>query len=146
MPNAYLLNIKESLALEGYCMNRRQFLKSAASLPVLSVGVPPGLETTETSATQPLCRVRPPDPSWPSEASWDRLRQEVGVRLMTLESPLAACRTEPEGEACRRLFKELHNPYAIGDDPALTQTSGWLDAWTAQPSVYAVAATSTADV
>jgi FAD/FMN-containing dehydrogenase len=127
-------------------MNRRQFLKGAAALPALAIGYPPGLETTETSAKQPVCRVRPSDPAWPSQASWDRLRQEVGGRLMTVESPLAACRTEPEGEACRLLFKELHNPYYIGDDPALTQTSGWLDAWTAEPSVYAVAAANTADV
>jgi FAD/FMN-containing dehydrogenase len=34
----------------------------------------------------------------------------------------------------------------VGDQPALTQTSGWADAWTSQPSVYAVAAESTADV
>jgi FAD/FMN-containing dehydrogenase len=65
---------------------------------------------------------------------------------MTVDSPLAACRAEPEGAECRLLFKELQNPYYIGDDPALTQTSGWLDAWTAEPSVYAVAATNTADV
>jgi FAD/FMN-containing dehydrogenase len=40
----------------------------------------------------------------------------------------------------------LKNPYYIGDSPSLTQTSGWVDAWTSAPSVYAVAATKTEDV
>jgi hypothetical protein len=40
----------------------------------------------------------------------------------------------------------LKNPYHIGDDPALTQTTGWVDAWTSRPSVYAVAAETTQDV
>ncbi|MEO7563658.1 MAG: FAD-binding protein, partial [Sphingomicrobium sp.] len=44
------------------------------------------------------------------------------------------------------LFAGLKNPYRISDDPALTQTLGWTDAWTSQPSSYVVAATSAADV
>jgi hypothetical protein len=35
---------------------------------------------------------------------------------------------------------ELRRLVQVGDDPALTQTAGWVDAWTAQTSVYAVAA------
>ncbi|MEW5304458.1 MAG: hypothetical protein WDW36_007068 [Sanguina aurantia] len=34
----------------------------------------------------------------------------------------------------------------IRDQPGLTQTSGWADAWLSQPSAYAVAAETTADV
>ena len=37
-------------------------------------------------------------------------------------------------------------PYYIGDNVALTQTAGWVDAWESQPSVYAVAAETTGDV
>src|SRR5215510_12792665 len=40
----------------------------------------------------------------------------------------------------------MHNPFYIGDQPAGTQVSGWLDAWTPAPSAYAVAARSAADV
>jgi FAD/FMN-containing dehydrogenase len=40
----------------------------------------------------------------------------------------------------------LRNPYFIGDQPGLTQTSGWVDAWTSTPSVYAVAAQTTGHV
>jgi FAD/FMN-containing dehydrogenase len=72
------------------------------------------------------------------------LRREVGGRLVKLESPLTACRTSPA--ACAELFRKLRNPYEIGDDPALTQTSGWVGAWTSAPSAYAVAAAQTGDV
>jgi FAD/FMN-containing dehydrogenase len=40
----------------------------------------------------------------------------------------------------------LKNPYYIGDEVGLTETLGWVDGWTSQPSVYAVAARSTADI
>src|SRR5207248_593311 len=36
--------------------------------------------------------------------------------------------------------------YYIGDEPGLTQTCGWVDAWTSTPSVYAVAAANTSDI
>ena len=66
--------------------------------------------------------------------------------LVTVQSPFDACRAAPDSEACRTLFRELKNPYFIGDSVALTHTCGWVDAWTAEPSVYAVAARSAADV
>ena len=40
----------------------------------------------------------------------------------------------------------LHNPYFIGDQAGMTQTSGWVDAWMSTPSAYAVAAQTTAHV
>ena len=46
----------------------------------------------------------------------------------------------------RSLVRDLGNPYFIGDNPALTQTSGWPDAWMSRPSAYAVAARNAADV
>jgi FAD/FMN-containing dehydrogenase len=50
------------------------------------------------------------------------------------------------GAECNQLFKQLKNPYYIGDTPELTQTLGWLDAWTSAQSTYAVAAEKTEDV
>jgi FAD/FMN-containing dehydrogenase len=44
------------------------------------------------------------------------------------------------------VFRRLKNPYWIGDEPGLTQTLGWIDAWTSRPSLKAVAAESAADV
>ena len=43
-----------------------------------------------------------------------------------------------------REYVGLKNPYFIGDNSALTQTCGWVDA--CQPSVYAVAARTTEHV
>ncbi|WP_374574774.1 FAD-binding protein [Phenylobacterium sp.] len=40
----------------------------------------------------------------------------------------------------------LRNPYFIGDQPGLTQSSGWVDAWTSAPSAYVVKARDAADV
>jgi FAD/FMN-containing dehydrogenase len=99
-----------------------------------------------TCAAAPRARVRPSDPAWPSDAAWEQLNRAVGGRLSRVHSPLAACDGTPDTDACRELFRHLKNPYAIGDDPGLSQTTGWIDAWTFQPSTYVVAAESAADV
>src|SRR5690348_16435733 len=93
-------------------------------------GIPPGRGSS---------RVRPGDPDWPSAAKWDGLRQRVGGRLIAVQSLLEPCREAPIGEACRTLFRELKNPYYIGDEVGLTQTTGWVDAWTLEQSAFAVA-------
>jgi hypothetical protein len=59
---------------------------------------------------------------------------------------LTECVADPAGAACGAFFRNLHNPFYIGDDVGLTQTLGWTDAWTSSPSVWAVAARSSADV
>jgi hypothetical protein len=44
------------------------------------------------------------------------------------------------------VFKELRNPYFLGDEVGLTQSLGRVDAWTWRPSAYAVLARTTDDV
>jgi FAD/FMN-containing dehydrogenase len=127
-------------------MRRRQFLKTAAAIPVVWAGCAQAPRAAAEGLAKSASRVRPGDPGWPAAAHWEKLKQAVGGRLIELKSPLAECRAAPDGAACTELFKELKNPYYIGDQPALTQTSGWVDAWTAAPSAYAVAAAATADV
>ena len=63
-----------------------------------------------------------------------------------MRSPLAACVGASSDAACAQVFKELKNPYYLGDEVGLTQSLGWVGAWTSQPSVYAVAAKTTRDV
>ena len=118
-------------------MKRRDLIAGAAVLPLASPA--PAQERTRR-------RVLPGEPGWPSAAEWQRLSDEVGGQLLQPRSPLEACRAAPDGEACARFFREMKNPYAIGDSAALTQTSGWVDAWTSQPSAYAVAARHAGDV
>jgi hypothetical protein len=121
-------------------MERRRFIGATISMP-FAVG-----SGGAAMAAIPLARVRAGDPGWPSAARWDRLREQVGGRLVAVQSPFDVCRSDPTGTACRELFRNLKNPYAIGDDVALTQTTGWADAWTSQPSAHAVLAESAADV
>ena len=66
--------------------------------------------------------------------------------LIKVKSPLSICREAPDSSSCGDVFKALRNPYYIGDHPGLTQTSGWVDGWTSQPSAYAVVARKTNDV
>jgi len=122
-------------------------LRRVAAIPLLSA-VLPGPMTATRAADPPrsVRRVRPSDPSWPSEASWERLNREVGGHLIKVQSPLAACADAADSAACQEVLKNLKNPYFIGDQPGLTQTSGWVDAWTSAPSTYAVAARDTTDV
>ena len=129
-------------------MNRRGLLQRAAvTIPFLSgmwswlLGPRRGL-----GAVRSHSRVRPGDPAWPSEASWNRLSRDVGGRLVKVQSPLAACTDAPSSAACAQVFKDLKNPYYLGDEIGLTQSLGWVDAWTSSPSVYAVAARTTDDV
>ncbi len=59
---------------------------------------------------------------------------------------MLACQNEPSSSTCAALFKSLKNPYLLGDEVGLTQTLGWVDAWTSMPSSYAVVAQKTADI
>lgn len=89
-------------------------------------------------------RVRPGEPGWPAPQDWDALNRSVGGRLTRPVSPFADC--GPAAMACRDAVRHIANPYFIGDQVALTQTSGWVDAWASVPSAYAVTAKSAADV
>jgi FAD/FMN-containing dehydrogenase len=121
--------------------SRRRLLKISAALPFI------GDLARGASAAAPLqVRVRLGDPAWPSEASWDQLDRDVGGRLVKVRSPLADCVGGTPDAACEQIFKELKNPYYLGDEVGLTQSLGWVGAWTSEPSVYAVAAKTTQDV
>lgn len=127
-------------------MDRKHFLKSLALLPVLPVSCSRLGTTSMRETNKPIRRVRPGDPEWPSKASWQKLRQKVQGHMVKVESPLDACKIKPQNEACTEVLRKLKNPYYISNQPALTQTSGWADAWTSAPSVYAIEAAETADV
>src|SRR3977135_3036689 len=110
-------------------MNRRAFLKAIASAALIPI-LPRRL-----LATTSLRRRRPSDANWPSASAWKQLNDTVGGNLIPVNFPL-----DPKDAAATLLSKNLRNPYYIGDQPGLTQTLGWIDAWATKPSVYAVAA------
>jgi FAD/FMN-containing dehydrogenase len=121
--------------------SRRRLFGTLAGLPLVT-----GLVGHASAAPRPQTRVRLGDPAWPSEASWDHLDRDVEGRLIKVRSPLADCVGGTPDGACEQLFKELKNPYFLGDEVGLTQSLGWVGAWTSEPSVYAVAAKTTQDV
>ncbi|ALK98681.1 FAD-linked oxidase [Massilia sp. WF1] len=120
-------------------MKRREVLKASLGAALLAGGVP-----EPARAKTVLSRVRPGGAGWPSAAEWDGLRRATSGRLMPLAPPFAGCAAD--AAACAAMREQLKNPYFVGDNPALTQTSGWQDAWLSQPSAYAVAARETADI
>ncbi|MGH8113998.1 MAG: FAD-binding oxidoreductase, partial [Rhodanobacteraceae bacterium] len=130
-------------------MKRRALLKWMAGAPLfgaLIANLPEAAWAKAAAAVRTLRRVRPGEGGWPSPAEWDGLNAQVGGRLMKLSDPLAACRADPSGKACADFFAAIRNPYYILDHANLTQTSGWVDAWTSKPSAYAVAAKTADDV
>jgi hypothetical protein len=121
-------------------MNRRAFLKSsgaAALLPILP---------RHLSARTKIHRSRPSDATWPSQSAWKQLSEAVSGDLIPVDFPLSLLKTDPSGAAAKQLSKNIRNPYYIGDQPGLTQTLGWVDAWATKPSAYAVAARNAHDV
>src|SRR5246127_2422144 len=108
--------------------------------------LPRGLLAGSTAGDLTLRRVRPSDPAWPNQASWQELNDALGGNLIKVQSLFAACEAQPQGAACLDAARNIRNPFYIGDQPAGTEVSGWLDAWTPAPSVYAVAARNTNDV
>jgi len=121
-------------------MNRRMLLAFLGSLPLLSRA------SSALSAGDVLppvrARVRPGDRGWPTGSDWARLNKKVEGRLVMPRSPLVECAPE----SCHRALESLKNPFYVGDEVGLTQTSGWVGAWTSQQSAYAVAAANTQDV
>jgi FAD/FMN-containing dehydrogenase len=147
----YCANVQLYISIAyGGPLKRRFLLKAAATVPVLPMLFSSGLASPAWAASAPpriaRSRVRPGDPGWPHAASWDSLNKHVGGRLIKLSAPFAACTAAPAGVACKDALAHLTNSFDLGDQPGLTQTSGWIDAWTSQPSAYAVAAQTTADI
>ena len=113
-------------------MTRRTFLGASAALAASAA-----LPATGARADPRESRVRAGAPGWPGPADWEGLNRLVGGTLSPVAMPDLA---DP---AIRKLVAD---PFWIGEHPALTQSSGWLDAWRSAPSRYVVAARSAQDV
>jgi FAD/FMN-containing dehydrogenase len=128
-------------------MKRRHFLKGLASVPLVAVGRGiPDFAGMFAPARSPFRRVRPSDPDWPSAASWQKLKQQVGGQLSPVEFPLAPCQSAFDSAACQAVVKNIRNPYYVGDQPGLTETLSWVDAWVSKPSAYVVTARNAGDI
>ncbi|MFQ8432086.1 FAD-dependent oxidoreductase [Amaricoccus sp. W119] len=77
------------------------------------------------------------------DPDWTLLEGRIAGRLLTPDWPLGRCLA---GGDCAAFFASARNPYFLGDDPSLTQTLGWVDAWVSQPSARVLEAASGADI
>jgi FAD/FMN-containing dehydrogenase len=118
----------------AFAVSRRALLGAAATLPAAAFAAS---APAKMLVHGPFERARPGTSGWPSRSQWDSLSRAVGGRLVSGAPP----KLEPA-----QAPSLLSNPFFLGDQPGLTQSSGWLDAWRSQPSVYAVRAESAADV
>ena len=119
-------------------IDRRTMIKGGvAALSLAAISTP--------LRAEPLRRVRPGEPGWPSDAAWAELDRSVGGNLIKPQPLLAPCADE-HGAACAELRKHLSNPMFIGDQPSGTQVSGWFKAWSPAPSAYVVRARHAADI
>jgi FAD/FMN-containing dehydrogenase len=125
-------------------MDRRTLLKAAAALPLLARF--PGVAPATGVPPQVAQAVRPGEPGWPSPAQWAALGESVGGRLVQVQSAFTVCEPDASSAACGDLFQNLTDPFFIDQSVNLTQTLGWIDAFTSEPSAYAVLAQSSADV
>ncbi|HEY0436940.1 MAG TPA: FAD-binding protein, partial [Phenylobacterium sp.] len=113
-------------------MTRRHFLSAS-----LALGAAAALGVPAARAAAGRARLKPGAPGWPAEADWAGLNRATGGRLAPVTLP------DLSDPAVRKL---VANPFYVGDQPGLTQSYGWLDAWKTSPSAYVVAAESAADV
>jgi FAD/FMN-containing dehydrogenase len=117
-------------------MLRRTVLKAMATLIASQTALLPRYKA-EAATANVVSRVRPGMQGWPSEADWAALNQAVGGGLSPVTLPAL------DGGDAKTL---LSNPFYIGDQPGLNQSSGWLDAWRSSPSAYVVTTENAADV
>jgi FAD/FMN-containing dehydrogenase len=113
-------------------LSRRQVLSMLAALPAaaaLAKALPAGPRATRW--------VVPGDAAWPDAGAWNALARACGGRVAPVRFPAIPSDVAPA---------RLSNPFFIGEQPALTQSSGWIDAWTSRPSAYALRARDARDV
>ena len=95
-------------------LSRRLLLGSIAAVPAAAFA------RARLPLATPVARARPDSPAWPTKAEWDALSSQVGGRLI----PGGRASAAPPAEL-------LSNPFYVGDQVGLTQSTGWLGAWTA---------------
>ncbi len=130
-------------------MKRRNFVNWSVSLPFASLINSTLITHAVAAINSPLAlwrRSRPGDAAWPTSKAWAELNRAVNGNLIKVDTLFAPCISESTSAACKDVAQNMRNPFYLGDQPGGTQVSGWLNAWTPEPSVYAIKAQSTADV
>ena len=103
-------------------------------------------DSAAPATAAPAARCKPSDACWPSEREWQALKAQLRGSLEPVHAPLEPCGGDPASEACQDVLRSARNPFYLQDQAGGTESVGWLDAWTAAPSVYAVVAETAGDV
>ena len=96
--------------------------------------------------SETACRCTPDKPCWPAREDWLRFGASLHGKLEQPLSPIAACRSDFAAEACAAVIRNIINPFYLQDQSGGTQSAGWLGAWDAATSAYAVVAEDAADI
>jgi FAD/FMN-containing dehydrogenase len=91
-------------------------------------------------------RCRPGQACWPAASDWQQLAARLHGKLEAPQSPFEPCRHGAGTAACTAALADAKNPFALEDRVGATQSNGWLGAWTAAQSAYAVVAADASDV
>ena len=82
--------------------------------------------------------------AWPTPDEWQSLKESVKGKLIQEVSPFNQPNVDPA--IINRWIERLQNPFVIEEYPWGTQSTGWLNAWSAESSPYVVVANSAADI
>jgi FAD/FMN-containing dehydrogenase len=123
--------------------------RTIAAAGILVASLAAGCAATRPAArpeAAAMCRCTPDKPCWPPQAEWQRFGASLRGKLEQPQSPLAPCRSDAAGEACAAAIRNSKNPFYLQDQAGGTQSTGWLGAWSAASSAYAVAAEDSGDI
>ena len=112
-------------------MSRRHLLASIAVLPVVAA-----FGAGQSQAALPRWNT-PGATGWPSPGAWRDLARGLDGTLAPVVMP------DLSTPAAQDLLK---NPFYLADEPALTQSSGWVDAWQSAPSAHVLKAGTATDI
>ena len=74
------------------------------------------------------------------------LGREFGDRLLRVRAPIDPRLADPGSQACVEALRNSQNPFSIEDEPGAFHTTGWLGAYDAGPSPYAIAVETAEDI
>ncbi len=126
-------------------MTRRIFAAGVVLTALAGAGCKTNRPAVDQEAAS-TCRCTPDKRCWPSQAEWQAFGTSLHGKLEQPESPQAPCRSDAAGAACASAIKNSKNPLYLQDQVGGTQSNGWLGAWTAATSAYAVVAEDAADI
>lgn len=118
----------------------------ALTISNAAFATPISTTTTQQPVKASQCRYLPNSPHWPKADQWAALAKQLDGALVKPSSPVAACQQNAESSACKTALKNMKNPFYMQEKPGRSESQGWVDAWKAQPSSYAIEAKSVSDV